>query len=92
MPAGTAASSPASCGARRTSRRTSTTVSSRRCAKRCWRTAARRRRARAAFDALPAFERDSIIEFLKSLQVLPPGTNVLAVDERGRPRSWHSLV
>jgi len=46
---------------------------------------------RAAFNALPASERDSIIEFLKSLQVLPPGTNVPVVDERGRPRSWHSI-
>ena len=46
---------------------------------------------RAAFNALPAAERDSIIEFLKSLQVLPPGTNALVVDERGKPRSWPSI-
>lgn len=45
---------------------------------------------RAAFNALPAGERDAIIEFLKSLQVLPPGTPTLVVDERGRPRTWQS--
>jgi hypothetical protein len=46
---------------------------------------------RAKFLALPPAERDAVIEFLKSLQVLPPGTPSLVVDERGRPRSWHSI-
>ena len=46
---------------------------------------------RANFSALSAAERDDIIEFLKSLQVLPPGTNALVVDEHGRPRSWRSM-
>jgi hypothetical protein len=46
--------------------------------------------SRAAFKALPEAERDAIIEFLKSLQVLPPNTPALVVDERGRPRLWHS--
>ena len=46
---------------------------------------------RASFNALPARERDAVIEFLKSLQVLPPGTPALVVDERGRPRSWRSI-
>lgn len=46
---------------------------------------------RAAFNALSAAERDAIIEFLKSLQVLPPGTPSLVVDERGRPRHWQSI-
>jgi hypothetical protein len=41
-----------------------------------------------AFQSLPAHERDCVIEFLKSLQVLPPGTRSLVVDERGRPRRW----
>ncbi len=41
-----------------------------------------------AFLALPARERDCVIEFLKSLQVLPPGSRSLVVDERGRPRPW----
>ena len=42
----------------------------------------------AAFQALTAHERASIIEFLKTLQVLPPNTRALVVDERGRPRTW----
>jgi Di-haem oxidoreductase, putative peroxidase len=46
--------------------------------------------SRARFDALPPDERDAVIEFLKSLQVLPPGTRSTVVDERGRPRFWHS--
>jgi CxxC motif-containing protein (DUF1111 family) len=46
---------------------------------------------RAQFMALPSAERDAVIEFLKSLQVLPAGTPSLVVDERGRPRAWHSI-
>jgi CxxC motif-containing protein (DUF1111 family) len=42
--------------------------------------------SRAAFTALSQSDRDAVIEFLKSLQVLPPGTPALIVDERGRPR------
>jgi CxxC motif-containing protein (DUF1111 family) len=41
---------------------------------------------RDRFEALGANDRDAIIEFLKSLQVLPPGTPSLVVDENGRPR------
>lgn len=43
---------------------------------------------RQAFDALPADQRDALIEFLKSLQVLPPGSRSLVVDENGRPKPW----
>ncbi len=43
---------------------------------------------RERFKALPTFEQDSVIEFLKTLQVLPPGTRWLVVDEFGRPRTW----
>jgi mono/diheme cytochrome c family protein len=46
---------------------------------------------RAGFMNLRPAERDAVIEFLKSLQVLPPGTPTLVVDERGRPRSWKSI-
>jgi cytochrome c peroxidase len=46
--------------------------------------------ARAAFKALPTADCDAVIEFLKSLQVLPPNTPSLVVDERGRPRTWKS--
>ena len=44
--------------------------------------------ARQAYEALPAAEQDAVIEFLKTLQVLPAGTKRLVVDERGRKRSW----
>jgi cytochrome c peroxidase len=43
---------------------------------------------RLAFEALPEFEQSSVIEFLKTLQVLRPGTRHLIVDERGEPREW----
>jgi hypothetical protein len=46
---------------------------------------------RANFNALGPAGRDAVIEFLKSLQVLPPGSPTLVVDERGRPRSWQSI-
>ncbi len=41
---------------------------------------------RAAFIALGADGQDEVIEFLKSLRVLPPGTRALVVDEHGRPK------
>lgn len=41
---------------------------------------------RVAFQSLPAPEQDAVIEFLKSLRILPSGTQGLAVDENGRPR------
>jgi len=44
--------------------------------------------SRRAFDALPADRQDAVIEFLKTLQVLPPGTKDRIVDERFRARSW----
>jgi len=45
--------------------------------------------SRQAFEALAASERDAVIEFLKTLQVLPPGARSLVVDERGRrKKDW----
>ena len=41
--------------------------------------------SRQAFEALSDSERDAVIEFLKSLQILPPGTRSLCVDEDGDP-------
>jgi hypothetical protein len=41
---------------------------------------------RQAFDALPREQEDDLIEFLKSLQVLPPGSRSLVVDKHGH--SW----
>jgi cytochrome c peroxidase len=40
--------------------------------------------------ALDDYGRDSIIEFLKTLQVLPEGTMSTVVDEHYRPRNWDS--
>ncbi len=42
--------------------------------------------ARDAFAALAKGDRDQVVEFLKSLQVLPEGTRSLVVDETGQPR------
>ncbi len=41
---------------------------------------------RKAFQSLPEYEQDALIEFLKSLQVLPPGTKYRVVDENFQPR------
>jgi Di-haem oxidoreductase, putative peroxidase len=43
---------------------------------------------RKAFDAPSADQRNAIIEFLKSLQVLPPGSRSLVVDENGNQKRW----
>ncbi len=41
-----------------------------------------------AFRALSDREKDCLIEFLKTLRVLPPGTEAAIVDENFRPRTW----
>lgn len=41
-----------------------------------------------AFLSLSEYEQGSIIEFLKSLQVLPDDAKALVVDEKGNPRHW----
>jgi hypothetical protein len=46
------------------------------------------RSQRLAFDALSADLQNDVIEFLKSLQVLPPGSKALVVDEHGNPKRW----
>jgi hypothetical protein len=43
---------------------------------------------RRAFEALRNDEQDALIEFLKSLQALPPGTKDRIVDERYQPKRW----
>ena len=43
---------------------------------------------RQAFDSLPVDEQNDVIEFLKSLQVLPSGSRSLVVDENGKPKFW----
>jgi len=47
--------------------------------------------SRRAFEALNQYEQGSIIEFLKSLKILPPGTQSLIVDENGRPKSFPTI-
>jgi hypothetical protein len=44
--------------------------------------------SRRAFEALSKYEQDSLIEFLKTLQVLPPGTKDLIVDEHFHTKVW----
>lgn len=44
--------------------------------------------ARQDFQRLPPREQDALIEFLKTLQVLPPGTTDRIVDEHFQPRPW----
>lgn len=41
-----------------------------------------------AFRSLGSYDQDSIIEFLKSLQILPVGTKHLVVDENGKKKKW----
>jgi hypothetical protein len=43
---------------------------------------------RKTFDALPAEQQNELIEFLKSLQVLPANAKSLVVDESGNPKRW----
>ena len=45
---------------------------------------------RLAFDTLPPDQQNALIEFLKSLQVLPSHAKSLVVDERGNPKGWPS--
>jgi hypothetical protein len=40
------------------------------------------------FRSLDSADRDAVIEFLKTLQILPPGTDALVVDEHGREKRW----
>jgi hypothetical protein len=43
---------------------------------------------RQAFQALSDYDRDCIVEFLKTLQVLPPGTRYLICDENYHAKRW----
>ncbi|MCC6539764.1 MAG: thiol oxidoreductase [Bryobacterales bacterium] len=44
--------------------------------------------SRSAYLALPSAGQDAVIEFLKTLQVLPPGTKDRIVDEKFRAKEW----
>jgi hypothetical protein len=43
---------------------------------------------RRAFEGRRREDQDGLIEFLKTLQVLPPGIPHLVVNERGEPKRW----
>jgi hypothetical protein len=44
--------------------------------------------SRKQIEHLDEYDKDSLIEFLKSLQVLPPGTPYLIVDEKLKQKQW----
>jgi CxxC motif-containing protein (DUF1111 family) len=44
--------------------------------------------SRQSFERLSPYEQDSLIEFLKTLQVLPPTTKDLVVDENGKKKNF----
>ena len=48
--------------------------------------------SRQAFDGLSKNQQNDIIEFLKSLQVLPAGTKSSIVDEHGQAKTWPPAV
>lgn len=47
--------------------------------------------SRQAFQALSPYEQGSVIEFLKTLKILPPGTQSLIVDENGHPKQFPTI-
>lgn len=47
--------------------------------------------SRRQFQALKSYDQDSLVEFLKTLQVLPPGTPYLVVDENFHEKRWPPL-
>ena len=44
--------------------------------------------ARSSFETLNQYDQNRIIEFLKTLQVLPPRTRHLIMDENGNEKKW----
>lgn len=45
---------------------------------------------RIAFDGLNVDQQNNVVEFLKSLQILPPGSKSSVVDESGKPKLWRA--
>jgi hypothetical protein len=41
-----------------------------------------------AFRNLPSYDQGAVVEFLKTLQILPAGTRALVIDENGRAKRW----
>jgi len=48
--------------------------------------------SRHAFQSLGPYEKDCLIQFLKTLQVLPPDSKSLALDENAKPRTWQETL
>jgi cytochrome c peroxidase len=48
--------------------------------------------SRRQFERADEYDQDSLIEFLKTLQVLPPGTPYLVVDENFRGKQWPPVL
>jgi cytochrome c peroxidase len=46
---------------------------------------------KAAWDGLHDHEKDAVIEFLKTLRVLPAGTKYQVVDENGKQKRWRDF-
>ena len=44
--------------------------------------------SRQHFEGLTKYDKDSVIEFLKTLQVLPPGVTATVVDQDYKARAW----
>ena len=42
----------------------------------------------SAFETLSEYKQKSVIEFLQTLQVLPPGTESLIIEEDGQSGRW----
>ncbi len=47
--------------------------------------------SRTQFQKLPSYDQNSVVEFLKTLQVLPPNTPYLIVDENFQKKQWPPL-
>ena len=46
---------------------------------------------RLSFQALSDYDRDSIIEFLKTLQILPPSSTSRVINRNGQPKYWPKM-
>ena len=50
------------------------------------------RKEKTEFAKLNSYDQGSVIEFLKTLKVLPPGTKSRTVDEHNRSIEWPPAV
>lgn len=47
--------------------------------------------SRQAFETLSDYDQGSVVEFLKTLRVLPRNARSLVIDEQGNPKAWTSF-